>query len=212
MKYIEIKVSKQRNSSAFFAKVIYRLHGYNRKYNVSELGVDFPEWHVFGEFDKIDLGSSLRIFGSRENLSEFLLKTNLMQFLIEGGVSVSGIQDIPPNSGFVRIRRDGKIQKRDQLIENFHSIKVDNAKNIDLSLGPIAEKMGVDVRLASELNRLMHERNTLIKKAFSFKVKSTSKCSGVSFNLLREIVAVKGSESSLSTYGFSKGDTTVPYF
>jgi CRISPR-associated endoribonuclease Cas6/Csy4 subtype I-F len=211
MQYIEINVNEFRKAEHFFSKIIYRLHGYSRKNNTCDLGIDFPKWHVAGVFEKISLGNSLRIFGSRQRLTDFMLKTNLMEFLIQGGVAMSGIQDVPDGHGYVKLKRDNKIQKRNRLIGNISKINYDQVKTADVSLQNLASEMGIDIRLATEMNKILKERHSMLIKTGVLRVESVSKSNGLTIHLSREVVDVAAGQD-FSTYGLGKGATTVPFF
>ncbi|MHD0645037.1 type I-F CRISPR-associated endoribonuclease Cas6/Csy4 [Pseudomonas aeruginosa] len=210
--YIEISVSENLDGAAFFARVLFRLHGFCEKQETIRLGVDFPNWTPAKRFTGTGTGNVLRIFGSKEHLGKFLSMTGLIQFLIEGGVSLSGISAVPSDiTGYVHVRRNQAIERHIAMLRDPKSIPTVNIPEvIPDNIRAIAEQNGVDVRTVLAVEQ-MQERILKEKRAAAV-LNMRSKSTGNKFSMYIDRMKAKYLEGvgRFSTYGFSVEGACVP--
>lgn len=209
--YFEVRVDDNLRPVGFFGRILHRIHGYSVSTGTSGIAIDFPEWSAAQGKMSANTGNVLRVLGDKDKLSGLLSNTGLMQFLIEGGVSLTGIRSVPEEAHYICLRRNNKISKYARLLKNPSSIlghDQDTSSATDEDIH-VAKRFQVSEGVAMAANNLMAKKIKEEKSSGLLKVPSVS--NGRSFDLyLTRTGAQVATGCDFSTYGLSLNNSAVP--
>lgn len=199
------------NQNGITGRVLFRLHGFLSSRPETKLAVDFPEWQEPTTFMSANLGRAIRILGSREHLAEFLSKTGLIQFLIEGGIVVTGIKSVPETSTeFVQVQRSYSIGRLTDLLKNPTLIKYDENEIVDDRFKELAQQQDASPALLSKIDGLMNRLHQEKRITASVKVESESTGRPFIMNIRRSMAKEPSETGRYSTYGFAVDGACIP--
>lgn len=199
------------NHLGITGRVLFRLHGFLASRPEATLAVDFPDWQKPTTFMSASLGKTIRILGAKEYLAEFLAKTGLIQFLIEGGIVVTGIKPVPEaSSQFVQVQRSYSIDRLADLLKNPKLIKYDENEVVDDRFKELAAQQDISPGLLAKVDHLMNRLHQEKRKSASVKVQSESTGRPFIMNIKRDIVTDSAGTGKYSTYGLSVDGACIP--
>lgn len=199
------------NHLGITGRVLFRLHGFLASRPEAILAVDFPDWKNPTTFMSAGLGKTIRIFGAKADLADFLLKTGLIQFLIEGGIVVSGIKPVPEVAiQFVKVQRSYSVDRLVELLKNQKLIKYDENEVVDEHFKELAVQQNTSAALLAKIDHLMRKLHLEKRNSASVKVQSESTGRQFLMNIKRDIVTENTGTVKFSTYGLSVDGACVP--
>lgn len=199
------------NHLGITGRVLFRLHGFLASRPEATLAVDFPDWQKPTTFMSAGLGKTIRILGAKEHLAEFLAKTGLIQFLIEGGIVVTGIKPVPEvASQFVQVQRSYSIDRLADLLKNPKLIKYDDNEVVDDRFKELAAQQDISPGLLAKIDHLMNRLHQEKRKSASVKVQSESTGRPFIMNIKRDILTESAGAGKYSTYGLSVDGACIP--
>lgn len=202
---------EEANQLGITGRVLFRLHGFLSTRQGTALAVDFPEWKNPTAFMSASLGRSIRILGSKEHLAEFLSKTGLIQFLIEGGIVVSGIKPVPDAAvQYVNVQRSYSIARLKELVENPLQIKYDENEIVDDRFKELSRQHGAHPALLAKIDGLMNRLHQEKRCTASVKVQSESTGRPFIMNIRRTLLNEPSSTGHYSSYGFAVEGACIP--
>jgi len=192
--YSDILITVIPDDINFMLTKIYQtIHGIISN-SEEKVGVGFPDWHDHelddrGNIKRGGIGSTIRLFGSLEQLSSFLEEPALKHYISIRCARAYPIQQTPETASYVRFARDRKSEKKKGLY-------LDRRKRR-------RERRGTTYKKNPE---------SLLDKNIHF-INMTSQENGNRFCLFvkREICDNQGN-SSFTNYGLCKKDTGLPNF
>jgi len=199
------------NPLGITGRVLFRLHGFLANRPDASLAVDFPDWQAPSTFMSAGLGKTIRILGTKDTLAEFLSKTGLIQFLIEGGIVVSGIKPVPETvTQFVQVQRTYSISRLDKLLKNPELIKYDENEPVDEHFKELAAQQNTSPALLAKVDQLMNRLHQEKRRTASVKVHSESTGRPFVMNVSREVIEQPSELAKYSTYGLSLEGSCIP--
>lgn len=199
------------NHLGITGRVLFRLHGFLASRPEATLAVDFPDWQKPTTFMAAGLGKTIRLLGAKEHLAEFLSKTGLIQFLIEGGIVVSGIKPIPEvATQFVQVQRSYTVDRLGELLKNPKQIKYDENEAVDDRFKELAVQQDTSPGLLAKIDYLMNKLHQEKRKSASVRVQSESSGRPFIMNIKRDIVIESAGAGKYSTYGLSVDGACIP--
>ena len=199
------------NHLGITGRVLFRLHGFLATRPEATLAVDFPDWQKPTTFMSAGLGKTIRLLGAKEHLAEFLSKTGLIQFLIEGGIVVSGIKPVPEvATQFVQVQRSYTVDRLGELLKNPKQIKYDENESVDDRFKELAVQQDTSPGLLAKIDYLMNKLHQEKRKSASVRVQSESTGRPFIMNIKRDIVTESAGAGKYSTYGLSVDGACIP--
>lgn len=210
--YCDITLNPQLEGSAFFARVLFRMHGFCEQCPDIRLGIDFPHWIQPRSFIGATPGNVLRVFGTKDGLSSFMYKSGLIQMLVVDGITVAGIQPVPSTiSGYVQVGRNQRVDRLRRLLSDRSQIRpADTSGGIPESLRVLAERKGLNPAVLMAEEALRKEEFQLRRKSVHMKMRSVSTGGIFHMNLTRKQVPAPPADATFSTYGLANGAAAVP--
>lgn len=210
--YFEISLNERLNPASLFGKILYRIHGYNSVINSTEVAIDFPKWENSKKFMSASLGNTMRVIGTPDSLSGVLTKTGLMQFLIEDGINILGVQEIPLTQTFAKVQRNNKISKYYKLLAKPGSLSADkeDSSKITDEHRETAEKFSITPEQVMVSDRIYQELRNQERESPLIKVWSKSGGSEFKLHISRIIVSTDDKSHNFSSYGLSLKESSVP--
>lgn len=199
------------NHMGITGRVLFRLHGFLASHPEATLAVDFPDWQTPTTFMSASLGKTIRLFGAKDHLAEFLSKTGLIQFLIEGGIVVSGIRPIPDvATELVQVKRSYTVDRLGELLKNPKLIKYDENEVVDDRFKELAAQQDISPGLLAKIDHLMNRLHREKRQSASVRVQSESTGRPFIMNIKRDTVTESVGAGKYSTYGLSVDGACIP--
>lgn len=209
--YLDISVDDQINAGGIIGRVLYRLHGFLASQEGRSIAVDFPEWKKPSGLMAASLGRIFRLVGDKECLSAFLMKTGLIQFLIEGGIVVTGIRPVPAEiAQYAIVSRNSRIARYTDLLKDPNKIKFDEEPAADAEYGELASQLSLSPSLVAKMDQLMKTLHADKRRCATVKVQSQSSGKPFIMNIERDVVTESAGAGKYSTYGLSVEGACVP--
>lgn len=209
--YLDISVDDQLNAGGIIGRVLYRLHGFLVSQEGKSIAVDFPEWRKPAGVMAASLGRILRLVGDKDTLSTFLMKTGLIQFLIEGGIVVTGLRPVPADvSQYAIVSRNSRIARYSDLLKDPKKIRFDEDPAAGAEYGELASQLAMSPGLVAKMDQLMQTLHADKRRCASVKVQSQSSGKPFIMNIERDVVSENAGAGKYSTYGLSVEGACVP--
>jgi CRISPR-associated endoribonuclease Cas6/Csy4 subtype I-F len=211
--YFEIQVAENLNPTMMYATTLHRLHGFHTSGAGKALAIDLPRWEGPAKFMGARPGNTLRILGEPEALSQLLKQTGLFQFLMESGITMAGIQPVPPDvQKFAVVRRDYSIRRLEELLTNPKLIKADEsaAKKAPESLLKLAGELNCSAQQLLAVDSVLKRRHKARASCVALSMPSKSTGRMMIIDLNRSESEFSFNEEGFSSYGLSIGGSSVP--
>lgn len=209
--YLDISVDDQLNAGGIIGRVLYRLHGFLASQDGRSIAVDFPEWRKPSGLMAASPGRIFRLIGDKDSLSAFLMKTGLIQFLIEGGIVVTGIRPIPADvTQYAIVSRNSRIARYMDLLKDPSKIRFDEDPAAGAEYGEVASQLNLSPSLVAKMDQLMKTLNADKRRCAAVKVQSQSSGRPFLMNIERDVVKESAMAGKYSTYGLSVEGACVP--
>ncbi|WP_338924021.1 type I-F CRISPR-associated endoribonuclease Cas6/Csy4 (plasmid) [Pseudomonas silesiensis] len=210
--FIDIQLQAKDDRSSQFARLLSRLHGFKSKNSGHLIAVDFPEWQMAGPFMTSQAGNVLRVLGRQESLSAFMSKTGLLELLIEGGFTITGVREVPESpTGYVQVKRNYKISRYQDLLASPATIRYDQVEGEpSAAMKDLAVKLGMPVNLLVSMELIKSKLLEEQRNSVLIKLKSQSTDLRFTAFVMREPAEPSLSTPNLSSYGFSVDGSVIP--